>query len=377
MKKITCIIVALTILLALCTSAAATYDDQLVMLSELSDAEIMSFLQENNIEIPTIFASEEEAISYVRYIVEKVEQNPRYCFYYGRWALYKFAADIKTAVFAYYDLSDIVTFDYEYYTENILEDSELIAGYETWNESYRNINCYAYVIGYDHWIDPGQVYWEINDGVGVFPNEMWPTVEYVTEIIKTDLESLGYTNVSISTSMLANPTVTEHHRLIAFRKAINQTSRDFHFMMLEEDGNWYHKTGSGVPLRYKYTPSNSVVWKMEGLKDEGFFKNEDITYNSTIYYISYTIPCTTLRYQYCNNDQHAYTCTVCGTITGSKQSCSYRYKYSNNNTHILTCSTCGHTSGSAASCIYINNICKSCGHHKISGSIMKVLAEQQ
>lgn len=310
----------------------------------LTDDECVAYLEGIGVVFPAIFADEAERNSFVRHVIEKVEANPNARFHYGDWYRYQLAQDIKNAVLEYYGFSDVVTYDMVYGTIDILEDNTPIA--DEWSSTYGNINCYGYAIGYDGWIAPGQVLFYVNGGSDPFPSQMYGTVGNMAEYVCDDLEALGYEDITISTTVLGSLMVaTEHNRLICLRRETN-TGGDFHFMVLEEDGNWYHKPGFSVPLRYHYTPSNDRTWVREGLDDEGYFRDEDEVYASTIYYILYTIPCT-----------------------------SKRYVYNNNDTHILICSECEKVHGTVQNCVYVNNVCKTCGHHKFSGAIMKLHME--
>lgn len=53
-KRVICIFLAVITTLMLCVSAAA-YDEELVVLSELSDEELLAFLEESGVDIPSVY----------------------------------------------------------------------------------------------------------------------------------------------------------------------------------------------------------------------------------------------------------------------------------------------------------------------------------
>lgn len=260
----------------------------------------------------------------------------------------RIATEVTEAVLEYYGIAGVSA----YTTGNsssILEDNTV---YGSWSDSYLTYNCYAYAIGRDDWIEPGVLDWtnQGNDKDDYYYNQL-ANIQTIAGWVKDDLESLGYTVIKVST---ARPiiSVTDTLKLICVRKDEDGTSSllgttyDFHFMKLEKDGNWYHKPGKTNPLKYKYTPSNTRVWTSEGYGYNAlhtalcYSRNEDKTYDSTIYYNEY-------------ETAHTWTYSYCGTNDGTHQ-------------HIKTCSGCGETSGSATACTYkaTSSNCTVCGHNK-------------
>lgn len=186
----------------------------------------------------------------------------------------------------------------------ILKDSEIYE-FPTGQGLY---NCYAYVTGA---YDPdgnttlGDTKYSRKPGfeVGVQYDPNW-SAEYAANIIKSDLEALNYTNVSVSTSIPT--TITNNTRIIAFRKG----AYDFHVMIYNQFSDvaagigWYHKPGTSPIFKYtntdKLNADNSFktdsIWISEGYSTAPYralHQNDDgtqvdIVYDSEIYYITFT-----------------------------------------------------------------------------------------
>ena len=198
--------------------------------------------------------------------------------------------------------------DYVYTDENgepyALKDNVI---YETDDIDHTQYNCYAYVTGAYDPEDANAVLQEYMREPGfeidVQYNPNWST-GYTANIIKADLEAMGYANVIVSTAMPT--TITDNTRIIAFRKG----AYDFHCMIYNQfsdvaDGiGWYHKPGTSLVLKFtntnKLNADNSFkadsIWLSEGycnapyramhINDDG--TQVDIVYDSEIYYISFT-----------------------------------------------------------------------------------------
>ncbi len=103
-----------------------------------------------------------------------------------------------------------------------------------------------------------------------------------------DLKTLGYKNVrSVSSSY--SPSSSEI--LIAMRVGYNSSGSnyDFHFMRYNQsNGYWYHKPGSTAVLKYMGNPK-TTTWKDEFYNNGKWYINNNITYNSTIKYVVYSL----------------------------------------------------------------------------------------
>ena len=372
MKKLVSILLVFAVMLTLGLSAVASESDELLILSELSDEELLFFLAENGVEIPSDFHSDEECIAFVRQTVRAAEKNSNVQFFYGFKYLQNFSDAIIEAVNNYYNCYRMARLSVD--LVDGLQDNEAI---DSWDEAYTVNNCYGYALGIEEWLEPGQVEWEIEDGEGNYARPLYNTVEIAAELVLADLEALGYTVTYYGTRMVAPlGGITEHERLICVRMAA-APSWDYHFMVYEADGYWYHKPGASVPLRYLHTPSSSVPWVQEGLNENGYSRNEDVQYVGTIYYFNYTM-CQEADFHKrpCGNGMHIETCEGCGATRGQTEACTYRYKYSSNDKHVQECTVCGGTKAKPAPCTYVNRKCTYCGHTQISGSIIQSVCVQ-
>ena len=370
MKKLICVLLSFALMLTLGFSAIALQNNETVILSELSDEELLAFLLANGVEIPTQFKSEEECVAFVRYTIEAVEQNPNAEIPYGYIFMQYFSNAIIAVVRSYYGYDEMSAFTLITSNENILEDSIPIGPY---NVSYDNYNCYAYVLGYRYSIEPGYI------DAGYDQNQVssipYDDIDDMVGYVVADLVSLNYTNINArATNLVPIQGVTVHNRIICLRWETT-TGGDFHFMKLEEDGCWYHKPGQTTPLKY-IGSDLTEPWVQEGLGEDGYFRDEDRQYDSPIWFISYRTPCQYWGHSSYGNTQHIESCLECGATRGQPVICTFEYKYSVGDKHILTCGICGNTSGSRSPCVYINNRCRICGHTKISGSIIQSVCVQ-
>lgn len=203
-----------------------------------------------------------------------------------------------------------------------LQDSTV---YGVWKDEYLNYNCYGYAIDYYDRINPGAI-----SGITYVATA---SISTMASWVKSDLIALGYTVSGLSTT-IPSTSVTDHTHVICIRKdddGLYDSSSgiikyDFHFMKLKADGNWYHKPGTTCVLKYNYTPTNSRVWISEGYNGESYLYSSR-TYESTIYYITYTTPHEWAYHFYTVTDgvcYHINKCTVCGETSGSKIACTYK-----------------------------------------------------
>lgn len=330
MKKKICLVLMIIVVFSM---MAPAYAMDKATLSSLSDAEIMAFLADNEIEPPALFSPEMSWIPFIRFVIDEVEANPVAEFTFGYVVAENFAYEIKAAVNAYYGTTVIKHYAVAR-SSTVLEDNTV---YGSWDAQFEKYNCLGYAVEYYDVVNPGQIEW-INNGnpKNQHVYNWYANVKQVSDWVIDDLESMGCTIVNHSMS-IPTTDISAHTHLICVRVDNDGENiygfRDFHLMKLSADGYWYHKPGKTNPLRYKYTPSNSREWVLESYDGTTYQRVEAVTYDSDIWFIEYTTP-HEWEYVYCNNGQHIRTCTICGV-----------------------------TSGSASSCIYINNTCKSCGNY--------------
>lgn len=314
-----CLLLALLLCMGVATVNAAEEHP----LSEMSDEDCIAFVSEHGIAIPQWYDTDLEWAPFIRMVISMVEKDPNVSFGFGHTDLLMFAEGIKVAVIESGAISKGTRASGSS-TTNILEDNWVVG---SWSNSYENYNCYAYAIGQTIMIDPG--YYSNNSCDGITnPNT-------IATYIKADLEALGYTGVYISSAL---HTSSGHEKAICVRTGIwyNEHGRydvkDYHVMRCETDGYWYHKPGWTNPLKFKYAP-NYKTWYYEAFDGTTYKRDESAKYTSAIWYVMYTTQC------------------------------HYEYTYQSDGKHIQKCTTCGQTQGNLQSCVYVNNICRLCGHY--------------
>lgn len=398
-------------------------------LSELSEKECIDYLLEKNVDFPDDYEDIYVWGPFVKRIIAAVEEYPDVEFGINYTVTAAFAEEIRNVVKSYYAESVMINATRSTtstVTKSALEHSTT---YCTWNSMYAKYNCYVFALGKVDVAkrDPG--YYSGN----AFSLALGP--RRIAELVKDDLEALGYERIVIGTSCdsLNNPCINEE--IICLRHCLE----DYHFMKL--DGNsWYHKPSTTLPLKYKYAPTPIRYWNNERVIGTTIYK-ETIVYDSEIYFISYnghgwssytnnqtgthtrrcsvcndieTTPCNTefvssgatghyehcdvcgyssttashnLEYTYTSSNKHKGTCRQCGyTTTENCNSSGYQYygQVDGVHKHRTACNKCNHVTGTTLiSCLFkgTSTVCSHCKHDKgiSGGTIMKkpVQTEQQ
>jgi hypothetical protein len=265
-------------------------------LSEMTEEECLEFIIQNGVEIPDALVNPGLG-AFVKSIIREAERNPDVPLGFSYTVTHHFAESIRAAVNGYYGTvqGNSAAVRSRFY----LQDSWVLNNLGVWSNSsggywedvWENYNCYSYAIGKtDSEHDPGDF---AHPGSYNAISDM--PVEDVAQLVKDDLEFLGYVNV-YSTDTAPDPASFEpHQELICVRIGGYHDDyddwysyNDYHFMKYNrEDGYWYHKPGDSAPLKYKYHPSYDT-WTDErsfgGIEHEG-----DIEYDGDIWYIVYSI----------------------------------------------------------------------------------------
>lgn len=309
----------LALLLIICMIATMTptalAEETKPRLSEMTDAEILAFLEENEIEIPVVnYATGEEMFDFVRKVIDGVEENPAYFMDPSAYESLLLYQEIKTAVNSYYgvDPSQIpistANCGMQYSTAIVLP----------WQSIFEEYNCYAYTLGLtDDYYTPGN-----------FCGKSFSNTYAMAEAVKGDLQHSSYKNhcpcVKITST---RPTYED-------AIAVRRTGADFHVMRLFSDGvYWKHKPGTSTILQYDSMPSTSVAWISEGYGKNGF-QIFDSPISGSIYYVVFrkthtaSTSSTATGNNYHSGSYHYYeydcTCSFCydDYTTWSKVSCS-------------------------------------------------------
>lgn len=249
-----------------------------VPLSQLSENEIFEFLANNNVSIPKELENTADLGEFIRSTIIAVENNPECEFCYNYYVTLNFVEEIKTAVNNYYGIDS----GYSTYSATTYASSYTLQDSILWsNTNVGYYNCYAYAIGRNE--NPPQYSTSKQYQPGDFSKQSFIlNPEYIANVVKADLKVLGFCDIVISKTP---PTVSAGMRLICVR-----TGRgDYHFMKYD-GGSWYHKPGFTAILRYNYSTASFKVWENEYVDAQGVAHSGSYTYDSDVYYISYTDP---------------------------------------------------------------------------------------
>lgn len=219
MKKILCICFAMFLAFMLSASVFATNtDDEQRNLSDLSNEELITFLKERGVAIPSVPEDEMAWAAFSHSVIIQVEENPNVVFLYGNTTLLRFANDIKKVVNEYYNRVGVNVRSVMATPVNILQDSTV---YGPWSDDYLGYNCYAYAIGREESLDPGVSLWiELGNDASTYRYNDYANMNTITYWIQSDLEYFGYTVNSIS-NIRPNIDVGEHVHLICVdRKSV-------------------------------------------------------------------------------------------------------------------------------------------------------------
>lgn len=325
MKKLICTVSVFLLCISLISPIFAS-STELPLLSEMSDSECIQFIKECGIVIPDDYSDETAWIPFIKNVIVLVEDNPDYIFGISYPVTLEFANLIKAAVNNYYGITVCRT-DHEQVstqaTGYVLQHSSI---HGSWVDEFLNYNCYAFAIGKnDAFYKPGDFSgqsYSISQSISTMANN-----------VKKDLTALGYQNITVGTTRPTSSSLCSNERAICIRKG----AYDYHFMKLSS-GNWLHKPSDSRVLKYNYAPTTSRVWDNERAY-RNTFEAPNMTYTSTIYYITY----------------------------GANHSWDYIYYATTNGvcTHIKYCTICNEQTGAPQECVYtIANKCALCGHSK-------------
>ena len=193
--------------------------------------------------------------------------------------------------------------------------------YGEWKDEYSEYNCYAFALNRTEL--PPEFETQFQYQPGDFSNQSingYTEISVIANVVKDDLEALSYSNINVS---IAKQSGYDH------TIAVRNGDGDYHFMKLSDDNRCYDKPGRTWLLKYKYTPSNGRARTNECMKKNGMAVAPGITYDSTIYYISYNEPHVhdfSYDYEWIDKKYH-YSYCECGfrtkyghVVTGSPSS---------------------------------------------------------
>lgn len=309
MRKTIFILVVILILSMLSVPVFATEEDQIQVLSAMSEEECIDFVLSHGCTIPVELIDYDELGSFIKYVITVVEQNPDYQFTMSYYVTRDFAEAIKDIVNEYYGRNAYVGYSTRA-TVNLVDSISLV---DEWSESFEEYNCYSYALGVTGEMDYYAEYYY----PGYISNRPFSISYSVYDMALSTVEDLKVGNdcVIYSNAYSDIMPLSSTHNIICLRKCTQSGVQDFHFM--KYTGRWYHKPGTSAPLRYKHEPY-SKSWT-----DEGFYENGIQPayryYTGTIYYFAFGDHSYTQSYggeNYHSGNQHYYkvlnTCVACG-----------------------------------------------------------------
>ena len=253
------------------------YAEENKKLSELSEEECIEFLKMQGTEIPKEYIDYTELGSTVKEMIMNIEAHPEAEGIYNYTAKAELYANVRETVLKYYEIKiENNSFISAYSTKSALTLQYSKALY-SWNEIFKNYNCYGFAINVNRWINPGYTL-----GVDYGANTVnLMSLSRMADLVASDLSELGYTNITYGRT---RPSYQSGYKVIAVRKS----SDDFHFMAETSVNVWRHKPGDSVELQYNYSSPTSGKWTNEGIGRYGL-QGGGIEYNSDIVYIKYKL----------------------------------------------------------------------------------------
>ena len=161
---------------------------------------------------------------------------------------------------------------------------------DTYNTTWvSHHNCYAFALGriklsYNETSNQDS-FCEIGGYCGNVIDHDTATTSTRLARIQQDLDALDCTDVTVGTTLPTD--LADGFKLICYREGATSTGDfDYHFMRYDaENDKWLHKPGeAGRVMTYNYTPSNDRVWTYSYAYGN---QTATVTYNGTLYYISY------------------------------------------------------------------------------------------
>ncbi len=252
------------------------YAEENKKLSEMTEDECINFLKSQGTEIPKEYIDYIQLGYTVKEMIIYIEEHPEAEHIYNYTAKDELFTNVRETVLKYYDIKN--------------ENNGFISAYSTaavtlqyskalysWNEGFRNYNCYGFAIDVTAIINPGYKLGVVYDANTI----SMMTIDRMANLAASDLSSLGYTNVTYGRT---RPSYQSGYKVIAIRKSLD----DFHFMVEVSSNVWRHKPGLTVELQYNYSSPASGKWINEGIGRYGV-EGGDIEYTSDIIYIKYKL----------------------------------------------------------------------------------------
>ena len=259
--------------------------------NRITEEDSIEFVAHYNITIPTILQKKHSVGHVTRKIIQLVYNNSNYVFAYNYEAMQEYANSIKKTLSDNYVLNDGIQRSRYLlqYSKVKDENGNWVNTGGAYKGEWDTYNCYAYAINRKESLpfyattfkyQPGDMADDDYDPSAINVFEDCETIFDLAELVEKDLLAMGYSNITISSSL---PTVNSSQELICVRMG----EEDYHFMHYSQaDGAWYHKPSATAVLKYNSVPQNSLIWNNERSRN-GVEYSPYLTYNSPILFIRY------------------------------------------------------------------------------------------
>lgn len=290
LKNATVFILVVSLLFSLFAFPASAVATNEYDFSNFTEADSMAFVEEQNIEIPLKLQQSDYLSVFTHELVLQSYETPNTPFCFNFVETQSYAEEIRLAVRNHMDFAatpmTVSTTSYSLLYNKVKNSNGVwVTSNGYYNPKWYEYNCYAFSINraeQPHFYSTRKQYQpgDMSDA-GTF----WDcsTIDQLAEIIRKDLVDMGYSNISLSSSI---PTINSSQELICVRMKYDA---DYHFMRYDiETDAWYHKPGNTAVLKYNYVPTNDRLWYTEYCDDEGVAHPSTSEYDSSIVYITYS-----------------------------------------------------------------------------------------
>ena len=255
-----------------------------------SDADSMAFVEEHNIEIPLKLQQSDYLSKFTHELILQSYETPNTPFCFNFVETQAYAEEIRLTVKSYIDFATtpttLSTTSYSLLYNKVRNaNGSWVTSNGYYNPKWSKYNCYAFSINraeQPHFYNTMRQYQPGDmSGVGTFQDCY--TINQLAEIIRADLIAMGYSDISLSSTM---PSINSSKELICVRMKYDA---DYHFMRYDLETNaWYHKPGTTAVLKYNYVPTNDRLWYNEYCDSTGVAHPATSNYDSAIVFITYS-----------------------------------------------------------------------------------------
>ena len=290
-KNATVLVLVVSLLLSLFAFSASAVTANEYDFLNFTETDSMAFVEEQNIEIPIKLQQSDYLSTFTKELIVKSCESPNTPFLFNYSPTQEYAENIREAVRAYIDFAAVpavaaTTATSLQYSKVMDSNGNWVVTAGSFDAKWYYYNCYAYSINRaeqpQYYSSGNYIQYQPGNmsGAGTFVN--CTSIGELASIVCADLTSMGYSNISTSSTI---PAIDSSQELICVRMLRDV---DYHFMRYDlATDAWYHKPSNTAVLKYNYTPSNSYIWNNER-SVPGEVLPATFEYNSNIVFIKYS-----------------------------------------------------------------------------------------